>query len=211
MSRAITFRFGESAGMRIMAEQGLNNQVCAEIKGDMGDIAHGDIKVNMESIHVQEMQVDFKAIPEVERRGYGFPHIRYAKEGVMTFIEIVIPDSPNYGDVDIQHAPVIESILGDGGMISAEAEIPSKEDVADLRSVSFEIPELMEFSLAPGLGDVIKSLEGGNEDFSLQALEGEFGIPKSLPAHEDMMDFNDLMSGLRKKEKVKVKVKAKSK
>jgi hypothetical protein len=69
----------------------------------------------------------------------------------------------------------------------------------------------MEFSLEPGFRDVIKSLEAGDRDFSLQALEGAFDVFKSLPAHKDMMDFKDFMSELRKKEKEKVRVKAKVK
>jgi len=213
MSRAIIFRFTESAGLRIMAEQGLGNQACADIKGEMGDIAHGEIKANMESIHVREMQVDFASIPEIEKRTEGFPQIRYAKEGVMTFIEIIIPNSSNYGDLDIQYPPVIESILQEGEHDTANEQIPHNEDVVDFDNIGvhMELPELMEFSLEPGLRDVIKSLEAGDRDFSLQALEGAFDIPKSLPSHEDLMNFSDLMNTLRKREKAKVKAKTREK
>jgi len=210
MSRAIIFRFTESAGLRIMAEQGLRNEACADIKGDMGNIMNNDIKANMESIHVREMQVDFASIPEIDKRTEGFPQIRYAKEGVMTFIEIIIPTSSNFGGHDIQHAAVSESILKEKGFAPAVGEIPEKDDSVDFENVLLDIPELLEFSLEPGLKDAIKSLEAGDKDFSLQALEGAFDISTFLPAHNDPMDFKDLTYELRKKEKVKVKAKAKS-
>ena len=211
MSRAIIFRFTESAGLRIMAEQGLGNQACAEIKGDVGNITNNDIKANMESIHVREMQVDFASIPEIEKRTEGFPQIRYAKEGLMTFIEIIIPTSSNFGRHDIQHAAVSESILTEKGFAPAVGEIPGKDDSVDFENILLDFPELLKFSLEPGLKDAIKSLEASDQDFSLQALEGAFDVFKSLPAHNDMMDFKDFMSELRKKEKDKVRVKAKVK
>jgi hypothetical protein len=211
MSRAITFRFGESAGLRIMIEQGLNNEVYADIKGDMGHIASSEIKANMEGLHVQEMQVDFAAIHGIDTREARFPQIRYSKEGVMTFIEIIIPNSSNYGDLDIEHKPVSESILEKSDILSAKEQIAQKEDVVDRENVILDVPELMEFSLEPGLRDVIKSLEKGDKDFSVNVLEGAFDIPKSLPSHEDLMDFRDLMNILRKREKVKVKNKTSEK
>jgi hypothetical protein len=211
MSRAIIFRFSESARLRIMAEQGLGNEACADIKGDMGNIANREIKANMDRIHVKEMQVDFTPIPGIDGGAEGFPQICYAKEGMMTFIEIIIQNSSNFGGHDIQHSPVSESILTKESVTPALDKISKKDDAVDFENIFLDIPELMEFSLEPGLKDAIKSLEAGDRDFSLQALEGAFDVYKSLPPHHDMMDLKDLMYELRKKEKEKVKVKTKEK
>jgi len=210
MSRAITFRFGESAGFRIVMEQGLNSEACADIKSDVGSIAASEIKANMEALRVRESQVDFVLNPIEVKWADGFPQIRYAKEGVMTFIEIVIPESSNNADHDIQHAAVDHNIL-EASDIHAVNAASAREDAVDFGNVSFEVPELMEFSLEPGLRDAIKSLEAGGKDFSLEALEGAFDVPKSLPAHNDMMDFRDIMSEIRKRESEKVRIKAKAK
>jgi len=211
MSRAITFRISESTSLRFMAEQGLSNVICSEIKGDLGNIAYNDFQGNLENIHVCEMQVDFALDPIAGKKGDGFPQIRYAKEGVMTFIEIIIPDSSNYGEYDIQDAAWSDHILQEGSRTPSNEQVPQKEDIADSKFISFDIPELMEFSLEPGFRDVIKSLEAGDRDFSLGALTDAFDVFKSLPAHKDMDDFKDFMYELRKKHREKVRVEAKVK
>ena len=211
MSRAITFRISESTSLRFMAEQGLSNVICSEIKGDLGNIAYNDFQGNLENIHVREMQVDFALDPIAEKKGDGFPQIRYAKEGVMTFIEIIIPDYSNYEEYDIQHAEVSDCILQDGSRTPSNEQIPQKEDITDSRYISFEIPELMDFSLEPNFGDAIKALEASGQDFSLGSLTDAFEVFKSLPAHKDMDDFKDFMSEIRKKHREKVRVEAKVK
>ena len=211
MSRAITFRISESTSLRFMAEQGLSNVICSEIKDDLGNIAHSDIQGNVENIHVREMQIDFALDPIAEKKGDGFPQIRYAKEGVMTFIEIIIPDSSNYEEYDIQDAAWSDHILQEGSRTPSNEQVPQKEDIADSKFISFDVPELMDFSLEPNFGDAIKALEASGQDFSLQALEGAFDVFKSLPAHKDMDDFKDFMSELRKKRREKVRVEAKVK
>ena len=207
MSRAITFRFGESAQFRMMMEQELNHKVCADIKGGIETITNHEIKANMNSIYIEEMQIDLADIPGIDGKIEGFPQIRYSKEGVMTFIEIIIPNSSNTEDLDIQHAPVSENILTEESVTPAIDKVSERNNIVDFENITLDVPDLVEFSLEPKLRDIIKSLESRNEDFSLQAIESASDIPKSLPSHEDLMDFNDLMSTLRKKKKVKVKAK----
>ena len=211
MSRAITFRISESTSLRFMAEQGLSNVICSEIKGDLGNIAYSDIQGNVENIHGREMQLDFALDPIAEKKGDGFPQIRYAKEGVMTFIEIIIPDSSNYGEYDIQHAAVSDRITQKGNRAESNEQISDREDMADSAFKSFDVPELMDFSLEPNFGDAIKALEASGQDFSLGALTDAFEVFKSLPAHKDMDDFKDFMYELRKKHREKVRAEAKVK
>lgn len=212
MSRAITFRFGESARLGIMAEQGLGNIASPEIKLDMGIHAASEIKGNMESIRVDEMQIDLPSIQAVDENGQGFPEIRYVKDGVMTFIQIIIPNSSHYGGLDLQHAPVSEDILSkEGDFAPAPKQMPEHTDEVDHENMSmeFDLPGLLDFSLEPGIEKAIKELEAGGRDFSLQALEDEFDIPKSLPAHEDMLNLKNIMHELRRREKVRVKIRNK--
>lgn len=206
MSRAITFRFCESASMKFMAEQGLGDVICQDMR-ERTDISMPiEIKCNPEGILVKETQFDF--VPEMNARSEGFPQIRFSRKGVMTFIEIIIPN-PSEND-DVRQPVVSERILQPTpAAVKQEAE-PSKEDSLDSEFVGYDIPELMEFSLEPGLSDAIKALEAGKEDFSLQGLT-DFDIPKALPAPEEDFKINDIMEMLRKKkEREKVRVKAKS-
>ena len=208
MSRAITFRFCESASLRFQAEQGLGEVVCSEIRGDLGTMAYREIEGHSQS--VQEGQVEFMLDPAAEMKADGFPQIRYAREGVMTFIEIIIPN-PSRND-DIQSQPVSERILEKGNSEPVEKPDFLKDDFVEIENVSFEVPELMEFSLSPYMRDAIKALESGEQDFSLTALDNALGIPKALTAPEEDFKFNDIAEMLKKKkqerEKVRVKVKS---
>lgn len=205
MSRAITITIGEMTAMKIMAEQGLGDVTCQDIREGTDIPIPMEIKGNPEGILLRETQFDFA--PEIDSRSEGFPQIRYSRKGVMTFIEIVLPN-PSMND-DVQQPIVSEQILAPKP-IEAGEESPNVDSL-DAEFLGYEIPELLEFSLEPGLRDAIKALESGQEDFSLKGLE-DFGIPKALPAPEEDFKMNDIMDMLRKKkkerEKVRVKVKS---
>jgi hypothetical protein len=209
MSRAITFRFCESASLRFAAEQGLGDAASVEIKGATEIAGQDEIKGNLDGVLVQETQFDFPS--DQLARLKAFPQVRFEKKGVMTFIEIVIPD-PSAND-DVEQPAVSDRILQPSVIEAEESVIPAKEDRVDAEYMTFEVPELVGFNLEPGLGDAIKALEAGNQDFSLQALDGEFDIPKSIPASEEDFKIEELWELLRKKkserEKVRVKIKSK--
>jgi hypothetical protein len=208
MSRAITFRFCESASLKFMAEQGLGEVVCSEIRGDLG-IAHQEIEGSNDA--VQEAQVDFTLDPGAEARGNGFPQIFFKREGVMTFIEIILPNNSKYGEYEIRHAAVSDHILQEPSRTESNEQIPDQKDSADSRFISFDLPELMDFSLEPNFGEAIKALEASGQDFSLGALTEAFSVFKSLPAHKDMDDFKDFMFEIHKKHREKVRVETKVK
>jgi len=212
MSRAIIFRFSESASLRIMAEEGLNNVILSEMRGDIGVPATKEIHGNLENFDMYEMQVDIPTIQATSNASVaaGTPEITYTKKGIMTFIEIFIPNESGYGGHDLQDSAVSESILA-GEAIQPNEIRKEKTDEVDFENISLQVSDLMEFSLEPGFGDAIKALEASGQDFSLQALEGAFDVFKSLPAHKDMDDFKDFMSEIRKKHREKVRVEAKVK
>lgn len=207
MSRGITFRFCESASLKFMAEQGLGEVVCSEIRGDLGTMACREIEGNNDA--VQEAQMDFTLDPGDEIRGDGFPQIYFKREGVMTFIEIIIPN-PSRND-DIQSQPVSERILERSNEPVEQSDF-LKSDFVDIKNAGFEASELMEFSLSPYMRDAIKALESGERDFSLASLDNALGIPKALTAPEEDFKFDELADMLKKKkqerEKVRVKVKS---
>ena len=212
MSRAITFRFSESARLQIMAEEGLNNVILSEMRGDIGVPSTKEIHGDYENFDMYEMQVD---IPTIHAAGNasvaaGTPEIKYTKKGIMTFIEIFIPNESGYGGHDLQDSAVSESILA-GEAIQPNEIRKEKTDEVDFGNVSYEIPELMDFSLESNYGDAIKALEASGQDFSLGSLTDAFDVFKSLPAHKDMDDFKDFMSEIRKKHREKVRVETKVK
>jgi hypothetical protein len=205
MSRAITISIGELTAMKIMAEQGLGDVTCQDIREGADIPIQIEIKGNPDGILLKEAQFDFA--PEIDSNSEGFPQIRYSRKGVMTFIELVLPN-PSAND-DVRQSVVSEQILTPKP-IEAERDVPNGDSL-DSEFLGYEIPELLEFSLEHGLSDAIKAFESGKEDFSLNGLE-DFGIPKALPAPEEDFKLNDIMDMLRrkKKEREKVRVKAKS-
>lgn len=207
MSRAITISIGELTAMKIMAEQGLGDVTCQDIREGADIPIQMEIKGKPDGILLKEAQFDFA--PEIDSRSEGFPQIRYSRKGVMTFIEIVL-QSPSAND-DVRQPILSEQILAPEPIESQMEKEPSTGDSLDSDFLGYEIPELLEFSLEPGLRDAIKALESGKEDFSLKGLEG-FDIPKALPAPEEDFKMNDIMDMLRrkKKEREKVRVKVKS-
>jgi hypothetical protein len=207
MSRAITISIGELTAMKIMAEQGLGNIACQDIRESTDIPVPMEIKGIPEGILLRETQFDFA--PEIDSKSEGFPQIRYSQRGVMTFIEIVLPN-PSAND-DVRQPIVSEQILAPKPIEPEVGKESSTGDSLNSDFLGYEIPELLEFRLEPGLRDAIKALESGKEDFSLKGLE-DFAIPKALPGPEEDFKMNDIMNMLRrkKKEREKVRVKVKS-
>lgn len=230
MSRAITIKFFESASERIAMEEGLNNHAVNEIKAGFYNSMRMQTDLNkmeLNSFVVEEIQEDIPSfIAERERLGFipvrdieansesdDFPEIRYWKEGPMTFIEIIIPNSPYYGNCDIQANSVSDAILSETTIPDFEDnEENSQIDVVDLENISIteEILEIPELDNSSAFDEDLQFQKLTEKDFSFKSIKGGIKVPKSLPLHEDMMSLNDLFNEFRKSAKAKVRRKTKS-
>jgi len=211
-------------------EEGLNNHAVNEIKAgfDNSMRTQADLnKMELNSFVVEEIQedipsfiaererLDFIPIRDIEAnsKSNNFPEIRYWKEGPMTFIEIIIPNSLYYGNCDIQANSVSDAIL-------SETTIPdfddnkenSQIDVVDLENISVaeEVSEIPELDNSSAFDEDLQFLKLAEKDFSFKSIEGGFKVPKGLPLHEDVMSLSDLFNEFRKHAKAKVKRKTKS-
>ena len=99
MSRAIRFKFFESASQRISMEEGLNKNM------ELEEFVEGGLQDAIPVFVLNEQGQDFFPALEMnsQERTDGCPDIRCWKEGPMTFIEIRISSHSNSGDSNTRY------------------------------------------------------------------------------------------------------------
>ena len=205
MSGGIAFRFQESASMRIAMEQGLYNAIPNEIRAKGEHLAMKDMPAYSDGVYGKEIEFALPGIHAAFDSG-NISEIKTWKKRAMTFIEIVIPSVYQAQNLNVPSITK-EIAVKEISVEFDEAKKPEQKDEVDFENISVigEFSSSPKFALDSGFEDVINLLEEGEIKSSFKSLEGATDFSLALPLHEDMMSLDDLMTQIRKREKVKVK------